>query len=113
MQHPSELGPRVFSGAIAYRLMVNSIVVWVTAPAFDDPAKVMTHQRILVTYGVVLGVCVNSLAAAVCSMRPEYRNTFVGSMSGRQYWRNYWQSNVLHESHQSIEAQRVTEVLVD
>ena len=99
MQHPSELGPRVFSGAIAYRLVVNSIVVWVTAPAFDDSAKAMTYQRILVTYGVVLGVCVSSLAATVCSMRPNYRHTFVGSMSGRQFWRDYWLSDVLHESH--------------
>ena len=112
-QHPSELGPRVFSGSIVYRLVSNTAIVLATASAFNKFDRAMTHQRILITYGVALGVCVASLVAVVCSMQPGYRHTFVGSTAGRKYWRNYWKSDLLHELHQDVDEQRAKDVLID
>ena len=57
-------------------------------------------------YGIALGVAVVSLAATFCSIEPAYRHTFVGSMTGKQFWREYWLTDVLHESYQTVDEQR-------
>ena len=85
-QHPSEYGPRAFSGFIGYRLVANTAIVYLTAPSFDILDKAMTAEQALFMYGIALGVAVVSLAATVCSMEPAYRHTFVGSKTGKQYW---------------------------
>jgi len=85
-QHPSEIGPRAFSGFIGYRLVANTAIVYLTAPSFDILDKAVTTEQALFMYGIALGVAVVSLAATVCSMEPAYRHTFVGSKTGKQYW---------------------------
>ena len=85
-QHPSELGGRVFSGLIGYRLVANTIVVYFTAPSFDKLDKAVTTEHALIIYGIALGVTIVSLAATVCSMEPAYRHTFFGSKTGKQFW---------------------------
>ena len=46
----------------------------------------MTAQHALFIYGIAVVVAVVSLAATVCSMEPAYRRTFIGSVTGKQYW---------------------------
>ena len=70
--------------------MANTAIVYLTAPSFDKLDKAMTTELALLIYCIAFGVAVVSLAAAVCSMEPGYRHTFVGSKTGRKYWVSDW-----------------------
>lgn len=79
--------------------MANTIIV-----TLNDYEQATNHRLV---YAVFLAATVMSLAATVYSMKPEYRHTFIGSKTGRQFWREHFTTDVLHESHQSLDEQRV------
>eukprot|EP00620_Florenciella_sp_RCC1587_P004656 CAMPEP_0182601048 /NCGR_PEP_ID=MMETSP1324-20130603/91289_1 /TAXON_ID=236786 /ORGANISM="Florenciella sp., Strain RCC1587" /LENGTH=832 /DNA_ID=CAMNT_0024818957 /DNA_START=193 /DNA_END=2691 /DNA_ORIENTATION=+ len=106
LRYPSEIGPRAFSGLIGYRLVANTAIVYLTATSFDILDKAVTTEQALFMYGIAFGVAVVSLAATLCSMEPAYRHTFVGSKTGKQYWREFWLTDVLHDSNESMDKQR-------
>ena len=105
-QHPDTLGPRAFSSIIGYRLIANTAIVCVTAPSFNDPDMAMTESRAMFLYFVVFSVCVVSLVGVICSMAPRYRHTFFGSKTGKEYYREMWQTTVLHDSIETLDEQR-------
>ena len=71
---------------ILYRLAANTIIVYLTAPAFDSIEDgLVTKERALVGTGVALGVAVVSLIFTVISMEPAYRHTFYRAKSGKAY----------------------------
>mmetsp|Transcript_30107 Transcript_30107/g.80578 ORF Transcript_30107/g.80578 Transcript_30107/m.80578 type:complete len:128 (-) Transcript_30107:1048-1431(-) len=78
LRHPTELGPRAFSGFVCYRLIANSVVVCLTASSFNDSEKVVSPEGALAIYFAGLGLTCVSLAATIASMEPDYYHTFFG-----------------------------------
>mmetsp|Transcript_15548 Transcript_15548/g.36164 ORF Transcript_15548/g.36164 Transcript_15548/m.36164 type:complete len:886 (-) Transcript_15548:66-2723(-) len=106
LRHPSELGPQAFSGLIGYRLVANTAIVYLTAPFFDKLDMAMTTELAVFIYGIAFVVAVVSLAATLCSMEPRCRHTFIGLKTGKRFWREYWMTEELHESSQTVDEQR-------
>ena len=90
-----------------YRLVANTGIVYLTAPAFDrGEYEMLTKEGAHMIYGVALGVAAVSFVLMIWAMEPAYRKTFVGGQTGKGYWREMWESEVLHESYGSVDENR-------